>query len=95
MGAVAERFSDLVVVTSDNPRKENPEEIIRQILAGLQNPSKALVIPDRKKAIELGIQHAQVGDIVLIAGKGHEQQQILATHVIEFDDRKIAQSFLV
>lgn len=90
MGAVVEQLSDLTVITSDNPRQESPEEIIRQILSGLQSPAKALVIPDRQEAIERAIHIAKQGDIVLIAGKGHERQQILPTRVIDFDDRAVA-----
>ncbi len=90
MGAVVEKLSDLAIVTSDNPRQESPEEIIRQILSGLKLPSMALVIPDRQEAIERAIHLAKPGDLVLIAGKGHERQQIFSNQVIDFDDRAVA-----
>lgn len=90
MGAAAEQLSDLVIITSDNPRSENPEEIIRNILSGIKNPGKAMVVIDRKEAIHRAIQMARPEDIVLIAGKGHETYQIFSHHTIDFDDRVIA-----
>src|SRR5581483_4940629 len=90
MGAVAEKFSDLSIITSDNPRSEHPEEIIRSILTGLKKPAQALVIVDREEAIQKAIQIARPKDIVLIAGKGHENYQILAKETIQFDDRAVA-----
>ena len=91
MGAVVEALSDRFVVTSDNPRHEDPEEIIRNILDGLKKPDQALVIADREKAINHAIHLARPDDIVLIAGKGHENYQIFSHHTIDFDDRIIAQ----
>lgn len=87
MGAVVEALSDLVIITSDNPRHEDPEEIIRHILSGLKTPANALVIVDRKEAIRRAIQVAKPGDILLIAGKGHENYQIFSDQTISFDDR--------
>jgi UDP-N-acetylmuramoyl-L-alanyl-D-glutamate--2,6-diaminopimelate ligase len=96
MGKLAAELSDYVVITSDNPRTENPQAIINEILAGIpKNLSKNLdVEPDRRKAIGLGINNAQSGDIVLIAGKGHEDYQILGKTKVPFDDRLIAAEFM-
>ncbi len=91
MGAVAEEFSDQVLVTSDNPRGEDPSEIIKQILGGIKNLGQVIVEPDRKQAIEQAIRLTHENDILLIAGKGHETYQSLAHQTIDFDDRKIAQ----
>lgn len=90
MGAAVEALSDLAIVTSDNPRNEEPEEIIHHILAGLKKPEEALVIVDREKAIYRAIQLAKPDDIVLIAGKGHETTQIFSQQTIAFDDRAVA-----
>lgn len=90
MGAVAEKFSDFSIITSDNPRNEDPEEIIRNILAGITKLAQALVIVDRAEAIQKAIECAKPNDIVLIAGKGHENYQILAKETIQFDDRAVA-----
>lgn len=92
MGAVAEALSDYVILTSDNPRNENPETILRQIQSGFVNPAAALVIPDRKLAIQKAIELATPQDIVLLAGKGHETQQIFAHQTLHFDDREVALS---
>lgn len=92
MGAVAEQLSDLAIVTSDNPRNEEPEEIIRNILSGLKKPGQALVIVDREEAIHRAVQMARPEDIVLIAGKGHETYQIFSHQTIDFDDRTVAQA---
>ncbi len=89
MGRVAELFSDEVIVTSDNPRQEEPLEICKQVVAGMSK-KKALIEVDRYRAIEKGIALAAKGDIVLIAGKGHEISQHTWGRVVPFDDRKIA-----
>ena len=90
MARVSEEHSDIVIVTSDNPRNEDPEEIARQIIAGFSNKGCYIVELDRKKAIERAIDIATPEDIILIAGKGHEPYQIFAHKTIEFDDRKVA-----
>jgi UDP-N-acetylmuramoyl-L-alanyl-D-glutamate--2,6-diaminopimelate ligase len=90
MAQVAEELSDEVIVTSDNPRDEEPRKIIEEILSGFKGKTKYLVEEDRKKAIELALKRAQKNDIILIAGKGHETYQIFAHKTIEFDDRLIA-----
>ena len=90
MGAIAEAFSDLSIVTSDNPRGEDPEEIIRAILTGLKRPGEALVVVDREEAINKAVQIAAPGDILLIAGKGHENTQVISGQTIHFEDKAIA-----
>ncbi len=110
MGEAAVSYSDLAIVTSDNPRLEDPGAIIREIETGIdQKKIKKVeidspqimnethsytVIPDRKKAIEAAIHFASVGDIVLIAGKGHEDYQIMGTKKMPFDDRIVAANAL-
>ena len=90
MGAVAEQFSDIVIITTDNPRSEDPLDIIAEILPGLQQPSRAYIIPDRAEAIRSAVALCTPEDILLIAGKGHETQQIFSHSTVPFDDRKIA-----
>jgi UDP-N-acetylmuramoyl-L-alanyl-D-glutamate--2,6-diaminopimelate ligase len=93
MGAIAERLSDFTFLTSDNPRTEDPSTILEEIKAGFQG-SACQIIPDRGDAIARAIDAAQEGDIVLIAGKGHEDYQIFADRTIEFDDRRVARRCL-
>ncbi|MDP3850002.1 MAG: UDP-N-acetylmuramoyl-L-alanyl-D-glutamate--2,6-diaminopimelate ligase [Luteolibacter sp.] len=93
MGAAAARLSDACVVTSDNPRSEDPLAIIREIEAGMGNKGH-LSIPDRSEAISHAIRNSLSGDIILIAGKGHESTQQFADHTIDFDDRKHASKAL-
>lgn len=92
MGAIAERLSDKIIVTSDNPRSEDPQQIITDILAGLKsiNTQKVFVEADRGKAIELLKTISKPEDVVVIAGKGHEDYQILKDKTIHFDDREEA-----
>jgi UDP-N-acetylmuramoyl-L-alanyl-D-glutamate--2,6-diaminopimelate ligase len=95
MGAVAGGMADFVVVTSDNPRTEDPLAIITEILPGLESSGKTspdtyVVIPDRAQAIAEALAMARAGDFVLLAGKGHEDYQILGTERIHFDDREEA-----
>jgi len=94
MGKVAEELADAVIVTSDNPRLEDPTEIIAQVLKGFSDKSTACVEVDRKSAIEKAIRMAAPEDIVLIAGKGHENYQIFADKTIAFDDVAIAHEAL-
>ncbi len=90
MGAVAAADADRVVVTSDNPRSEDPDLIIEQIVAGIPDGSSLVVEPDRQAAIDAAVAGAKPGDVVLIAGKGHETTQTVGTAVIDFDDRLAA-----
>jgi UDP-N-acetylmuramoyl-L-alanyl-D-glutamate--2,6-diaminopimelate ligase/murE/murF fusion protein len=103
MGTIVRRYSDLAVITSDNPRTEPPLQIIEQILNGMETPAervvrtknrsqnifsyKIVVEPDRRQAILLAIQASSPGDTIVIAGKGHEDYQIMGHHKIPFDDR--------
>jgi UDP-N-acetylmuramoyl-L-alanyl-D-glutamate--2,6-diaminopimelate ligase len=91
MGEVAGRNSDLVILTSDNPRTEDPLQIISQIEIGLK-PANCpyLIIPDRREAIYQAIARAKSKDVVLIAGKGHETYQIVGNEKFHFDDREVA-----
>lgn len=90
MGAVAEAQADVVVLTSDNPRGEAPEEIARDVLRGMTHPDRVVEEPDRRGAIRLAIAQARPGDVVLIAGKGHETGQTGALGTVPFDDRLVA-----
>ncbi|MEP6592201.1 MAG: cyanophycin synthetase, partial [Acidobacteriota bacterium] len=108
MGAVAARLSDLVIVTSDNPRSEDPEQIIEDIKRGIVVPADrlpprgqaapkstaCLAIVDRKAAIERAVRDARPGDLVLIAGKGHEKYQVVGDQVTPFDDVEVARATL-
>ncbi len=96
MAKVAEQLADFVIVTSDNPRTEKPQAIIDEIVAGFENSRspKVAIEPDRKKAIELAIKTAEKDDIVLIAGKGHENYQIIDTQKFPFSDDIIALGYL-
>jgi UDP-N-acetylmuramoyl-L-alanyl-D-glutamate--2,6-diaminopimelate ligase len=90
MGRIAERLSDYVIVTNDNPRSEDPAIIAAEILRGMHNTHGCLVIADRAQAIDLAVQQAKAGDLVLIAGKGHEDYQIFASQTLPFSDVKQA-----
>jgi UDP-N-acetylmuramoyl-L-alanyl-D-glutamate--2,6-diaminopimelate ligase len=95
MGAIAAALSDVVVVTSDNPRTEEPDAIIAEIVAGIPAGRTAVEVePDRTRAIAHAIDEARTGDLVLIAGKGHENYQILGRRRIHFDDREVAREAL-
>ncbi len=89
MGKIAAELSDIVIVTSDNPRTENPEKILDEIEVGLGKKNHERIV-DRREAIFRAIELAEAGDIVLILGKGHETYQILNTGTIHFDDREVA-----
>ena len=96
MGRAAGEGSDVVVLTSDNPRGENPLAIIEEVLPGLRGtPAKVIVQADRHRAIELAIAEAWQGDLVLLAGKGHEKTQTIGAEVIPFDDVAIARQVLL
>ncbi|MBQ7936701.1 MAG: UDP-N-acetylmuramoyl-L-alanyl-D-glutamate--2,6-diaminopimelate ligase [Clostridia bacterium] len=95
MAAVVAKYSDFAIVTSDNPRTEEPGAIIRDILVGLEGSSMPYtVIENRKEAIGYAIQNAQPDDLILLAGKGHEDYQILGTAKIHFDEKEIVKEFL-
>jgi UDP-N-acetylmuramoyl-L-alanyl-D-glutamate--2,6-diaminopimelate ligase len=92
MGEAAEREADVVIVTSDNPRSETAEAIAAEVTAGLS--ADVVVELDRAKAIEVAVEQAQQGDVVVIAGKGHEQGQEAAGKITPFDDRDVAREAL-
>jgi len=90
MGKIAVENSTFTIITSDNPRTENAATIIREIENGVQGYSNYMIEEDRKKAIFEAISRAETGDLILIAGKGHEDYQIIGNTKIHFDDREIA-----
>jgi UDP-N-acetylmuramoyl-L-alanyl-D-glutamate--2,6-diaminopimelate ligase len=95
MAQAASQASDFVVLTSDNPRSEDPIAIMNDALVGLRRfDTPHLVEPDRAKAIRAALQEARAGDIVILAGKGHETYQVLKDRVIQFDDREVARGVL-
>jgi UDP-N-acetylmuramoyl-L-alanyl-D-glutamate--2,6-diaminopimelate ligase len=95
MGETSGKLSDLTILTSDNPRQEDPLKIISDIVVGMQKSGgKYLIEPDRAKAISLAVEEARAGDIVLLAGKGHEDYQIFADRTIHLDDREVARKAL-
>ncbi len=93
MGAIAAEKADLAIIASDNPRSEDPLSIIADIRAGIVG-GEVIVEPDRRRAIELSVSLAQPGDVVVIAGKGHEDYQIIGDRTIHFDDREEARRAL-
>jgi UDP-N-acetylmuramoyl-L-alanyl-D-glutamate--2,6-diaminopimelate ligase len=93
MGEIATRLSDFVIVTSDNPRTENPSTIIAEIEAGIPRENY-IIQPDRARAIQEAIRRATPGDVVLIAGKGHEPYQLIDGKTLHFDDREEARKAL-
>ena len=95
MGAAAAEASDFVVVTSDNPRSEDPLAIINDAMVGVRKfDTPHVTEPDREKAIRIALSEAKPGDIVLLAGKGHEPYQVLRDRTIAFDDREVARRVL-
>lgn len=95
MGQAAGELSDLVILTSDNPRSEEPLQIMNDVLVGLRRTdTRTIVEPDRAAAIRKAIEEARAGDVVLLAGKGHETYQIFRDHTIHFDDREVAREAL-
>ncbi len=98
MGAVASRLSDIVIVTSDNPRGEDPARIIDEVKLGIQvaerEPGTFFAIVDRAEAIEQAIRMAEPGDLVLLAGKGHEKTQVIGSRELPFDEAEIARAAL-
>jgi UDP-N-acetylmuramoyl-L-alanyl-D-glutamate--2,6-diaminopimelate ligase len=96
MGAVAANLADFAILTSDNPRTENPREILQQVEDGFPANArrKCLVIEDRREAIERALDAAQPGDTVLVAGKGHETYQEFADTVVPFNDRQVIEEYL-
>lgn len=94
LAATAEHGADRVILTTDNPRAENPNAILDDLIAGFVRPGRVRVEPDRARAIEAALAEAMPGDAVLLAGKGRLTYQILADHVVPFDDTAIARNWL-
>ncbi len=96
MGRIAERLADVLVVTSDNPRTEDPQQIITDIISGIQrfDSNRMIVNADREQAIHTAIDLATPNDIIVVAGKGHEDYQILGDRTIHFDDREVVQNYV-
>lgn len=95
MGQIACSYADFVILTSDNSRDEDPNDILAQILSGMDPAQEHIVIPDRKKAIEHAILYAEKGDLILLAGKGHEEYEIVRGERRCFSERKIVESALL
>ena len=89
MGHIASSLADMTIITSDNPRSEDPEAIIREILLGVDKESCYIVIPDRRRAIEYAVTNASVGDVILLAGKGHETYEIVGNEKRDFCESQI------
>jgi UDP-N-acetylmuramoyl-L-alanyl-D-glutamate--2,6-diaminopimelate ligase len=95
MGEIAARLADLTIVTSDNPRSEDPDAIVHEILAGIDDRAATEAIVDRHAAIERAVELARHGDVVVIAGKGHEQgQEFEGGRKLPFDDVDVAREAL-
>jgi len=94
MGKVASRYADRIYLTEDNPRSEDPNEIIAQILQGIEDKSKVEVIIDRKEGIKKALEDARPGDTLILAGKGHEDYQIIGDEKLHFSDKETALEFL-
>jgi UDP-N-acetylmuramoyl-L-alanyl-D-glutamate--2,6-diaminopimelate ligase len=94
MAAAVDELSDHAVITSDNPRKENPVEIIEQIKRGFSSTSAYTVVEDREEAIAAALGMLVPGDILLVAGKGHEKYQQFADTIIPFDDCEVLRTLL-
>lgn len=94
MAKAAEKYADRIIVTSDNPRHEDPLKIIEEIMSGFEQKEKVERVVDRRTAIEIAISNAKPGDVVLLAGKGHETSQIVGDVHIAFDDRRVARALL-
>lgn len=95
MAAIAQRYADHIVLTNDNPRSEAPLAIVNDIQAGFTQPNAVIIELDRQKAIQFAVQNAKVGDIVLVAGKGHETTQTIGQQVLPFDDVSEVQRALI
>ena len=95
MGRIASRLSDLTVITSDNSRSEDPLEIIKDILKGIDKNSRYTVIQDRTDAIKYALDAAKDSDVVLLAGKGHEEYEINSQGVHPYSERKIVREYLI
>ena len=94
MGRAAEELADRIIITDDNPRTEDPQQIVSEIRKGLTHPDKACVLHNRQAAIEYALTEAKIGDLVVIAGKGHEAEQIIGHQRFPFSDRQVVERFM-
>ena len=94
MGVIAERHADRVILTNDNPRQENADDIISQIKAQMTSPEQVSILPDRATAIETAVSEAVGDDVILIAGKGHETTQEIDGERRPFSDRQMVRNLL-
>jgi UDP-N-acetylmuramoyl-L-alanyl-D-glutamate--2,6-diaminopimelate ligase len=94
MGSVAGKWSDIIIVTSDNPRTEDPQQIIDEIVRGIPRSAQVTLDVDRRAAIHSALQQTRSGDVVLVAGKGHEDYQVIGKEKIHFSDREIVEEFI-
>jgi UDP-N-acetylmuramoyl-L-alanyl-D-glutamate--2,6-diaminopimelate ligase len=94
MAATATRLADLAVLTTDNPRREDPLAIIAEAAAGAEESGALVIEPDRELAMTLAFERARPGDLVIVAGKGHETGQLIGDDVVPFDDRDVARRLL-
>jgi UDP-N-acetylmuramoyl-L-alanyl-D-glutamate--2,6-diaminopimelate ligase len=94
MAKAAEKYADRIVVTTDNPRHEDPQDIINEVVTGFSSLENVETVLDRRQAIDIAITNAQPGDVVLLTGKGHETSQIVGDVHIAFDDRRVARELL-
>ena len=93
MGAIADRLADKIILTNDNPRAENPLQILGQIESGIQR-HKVVRLADREEAIRFAIHQADSGDLVLVAGKGHETTQVVGSDRVPFSDQTVVANLL-
>jgi UDP-N-acetylmuramoyl-L-alanyl-D-glutamate--2,6-diaminopimelate ligase len=94
MGRISSEIADISIITSDNPRTENPLDIIEDIKSGIKAKKEIIVIPDRAEAIAKAVELSKSGDLVLVAGKGHEDYQIIGTEKFHFDDVEELKKYL-
>lgn len=94
MAAIAENLSDKVILTDDNPRSETPDSIVSQMLKGMKHPQNAIVLHDRAQACRYAFEHASKNDVILVAGKGHEDYQVLASETLHYSDRETVRHLL-
>ena len=94
MAEIGERLANYVILSDDNPRSEDPAEIVKDMLKGMNHPQQAIVAHDRFAALQYALDHADEQDIVLLAGKGHEDYQVLAEQTVHYSDRESAQQLL-
>jgi len=94
MGAIAEQVADSLILTDDNPRHEAGAAIIEDIIAGIRMPEQVVVQRDRAQAIDLAVASAVAGDVVLVAGKGHEEYQLIGDQILPFSDRHYVSKLL-